>query len=70
MSQPLSWKLVDEVADKLGVTSSTRLKWRQPGRGVPPKWQIEIAKALMSSGVPVSLADFEQLEPNPGRIAA
>lgn len=70
MSQPLSWKVVDDVAEKLGAPKATRMKWRQEGRGVPPKWRISIAQSLMASGVPVSLADFEQLEPNPGRIAA
>lgn len=70
MPYPLSWKLVDEVAEKLGVTEVARLKWRQQGRGVPPKWRIEIANHLMAAGVPVALADFDRLEPNPGRIAA
>lgn len=70
MSQPLSWKLVDDVADQLGATESARLKWRQAGRGVPPVWRIKITEALMARGSPVALSDFDKLQPSPGRIAA
>lgn len=70
MSQSLSWKLVDEVADRLGASEVARAKWRQRGRGVPPVWRIKIVEDLMSRGTPVALKDFDGLEPTPGRIAA
>jgi hypothetical protein len=66
----LTWKTVDEVAEQLGVSEHARAKWRQRGRGVPPVWQIRIVQQLMAAGTPVSLADFDRLEPTPGRIAA
>lgn len=66
----LTWAVVDKTAEALGATETARLKWRQPGRGVPPAWRIKIAEALMAAGVPVALSSFDQLESNPGRIAA
>lgn len=70
MTNHLTWQLVDAVAADLNASESARLKWRQQGRGVPAKWQLRIARELMTRGVPVSLGDFASLEPNPGRIAA
>ena len=70
MVETLTWQIVDNVAAELGVKEPARLKWRQPGRGVPPVWQLKIARSLMERGVPVSLDDFAKLETNPGRIAA
>lgn len=66
----LSWRLVDDTAAELGAAPTTRLKWRQPERGVPPAWRIKIAAALMARGVPIALADFDTLPTNPGRLAA
>jgi hypothetical protein len=66
----LTWKLVDDTAAVLGAQGSARLKWRQEGRGVPPAWRIKIVEDLMKRGIPVALADFERLEPKPGRVAA
>lgn len=68
MATNLNWKLIDDIAASLGVSTDARLKWRQ--RGVPPKWRIQIAEAMMGRSIPVSLADFDQLELTPGRIAA
>lgn len=70
MANHLTWKLVDEVAADLGAGESARLKWRQTGRGVPPVWQIKVARELMGRGVAVSLDDFSHLPENPGRVAA
>lgn len=67
---PLNWKLVDDIAAEIGVAKEARLKWRQPGRGVPPKWRISISQELMRRGIPIALADFDTLEEKPGRIAA
>lgn len=66
----LSWKLVDDTAAELGVAPAARLKWRQPGRGVPPAWQIRIAQLLLSRGIPIALNDFGTLPANPGRVNA
>lgn len=66
----LTWQLVDDVAAELGAGDAARRKWRQSGRGVPADWRIKITQSLMARGVPVSLADFEKLPENPGRIAA
>lgn len=66
----LTWRIVDDTAAELGAGESARLKWRQPGRGVPAEWKIKITQALMSRGVPVALGDFDRLPENPGRIAA
>lgn len=66
----LTWRLVDDIAAELEVPKSARLKWRQPGRGVPDKWKIRITQALMARGVPIALNDFDRLPENPGRIAA
>jgi hypothetical protein len=63
----LTWKIVDDVAGKLGAKDAARAKWRQRGRGVPPAWRIKIVQDLMASGTPVSLADFDRLEPTSGR---
>lgn len=68
METNLTWRVVDDAANDLGVGQEARLKWRQ--RGVPPKWRIRIAESLMARSVPVSLSDFDRLELNPGRIAA
>ena len=68
--RPLSWKIVDDIAADLGAGKDARLKWRQREAGVPPKWRIAIAQELMRRGVPVALADFDNLETTPGRIAA
>lgn len=70
MANHLTWSLVDEVAASQGATEAARFKWRQPKRGVPPSWQIKIARELMQRGIPVSLDDFARLPVNPGRIAA
>lgn len=70
MPDTLTWKLVDDIAANLGVNEPARLKWRQPGRGVPASWQIKIVRELMARGVPVSLDDFAKLPTNPGRVAA
>lgn len=64
----LNWRLVDETGATLGAKDDARLKWRQ--RGVPPKWRISIAQALMARGIAIALADFDRLEMTPGRIAA
>jgi hypothetical protein len=66
----LTWTLVDQVAERLGATDVARRKWRQEGRGVPAAWRIRIAEEMMRAGAPVPLADFDRLEPNPGRVAA
>ena len=70
MANHLTWQLVDTVAADLGANEAARLKWRQRDRGVPPAWQIKIARDLMNRGVAVSLDDFAKLAPTPGRIAA
>lgn len=70
MPETLTWNVVDKVAAELGVKLPARLKWRQPGRGVPAEWRIKITQALMARGVPISLSDFDLLPENPGRIAA
>lgn len=67
---PLTWKLVDEAAAELGASEAARLKWRQDGRGVPSAWRIKIAEELLSRQIGISFADFDRLQPNPGRIAA
>jgi hypothetical protein len=64
----LNWRIVDEVAAKLGVKREARAKWRQ--RHVPPEWRIKITQELMARGVPVSLSDFDSLPEKPGRLAA
>lgn len=66
----LSWAVVDDIAARLGAKPDARKKWRQEGRRVPHSWRIRITEALMASGVPVALRDFDALEANPGRIAA
>lgn len=66
----LTWKLVDDVAAELGATEASRLKWRQPGRGVPDAWRIRIYETLTERGEDVSFDGFSQLEVKPGRIAA
>lgn len=68
MATNITWKLVDDTGLALGVSSDARMKWRQ--RGVPPKWRIAIAEALMARSIPVALSDFDALEPTPGRISA
>lgn len=70
MANHLTWQLVDTVASELDATEAARLKWRQKGRGVPPAWQIKIARELMNRGIAVSLDDFASLPENPGRVAA
>ena len=70
LAKPLTWALVDNVAESLGATEAARRKWRQEGRGVPASWRIRIVESLMAQGAPVALADFDQLESKPGRIAA
>jgi aspartate carbamoyltransferase catalytic subunit len=70
MANHLTWALVDEVAAGLGAAEPTRLKWRQPGRGVPASWRIRIVDALGVRGVTVSFDEFDSLPENPGRIAA
>lgn len=70
MPHSITWKIVDDTAAELGASEAARLKWRQGGRGVPSAWRIKIAEALMANGEPVALADFDALEPTPGRIAA
>jgi len=64
MTEHLSWKLIDDIAARKGVSEAARFKWRQ--RGVPPKWRIAIAQELPH----IALADFDGLELTPGRIAA
>lgn len=66
----LTWKLVDDTAAELGAEKAARFKWRQAGRGVPAEWRIKIVQFLMARGVAVPLADFDKLQPTPGRIAA
>lgn len=66
----LTWSVVDTVAAELGVKAPARLKWRQPGRGVPAEWRIKITQALMARGVPIALSDFDALPEKPGRLAA
>lgn len=68
MATNITWKLVDDTGEALGVSNDARLKWRQ--RGVPPKWRIKIAEALMERSIPVALSDFDALDLTPGRIAA
>jgi hypothetical protein len=68
MPNNLTWKLVDDTGATLGAEREARLKWRQ--RGVPAAWRIKIAEAMMAQSMPVSLADFDTLPLNPGRIAA
>ena len=68
MANNLTWKLVDDTGAELGVSADARLKWRQ--RGVPSKWRIRIAEAMMARSMPVALSDFDGLELTPGRIAA
>lgn len=63
----LTWKIVDEVADKLEASAAARAKWRQRGRGVPPAWRIKIVQQLMAAGTPVSLGDFDNLPLTAGR---
>lgn len=70
MVHALTWKLVDDTAAALGVNDETRRKWRQPNRGVPPSWRIQIVEKLFAEGVSVSFADFDALPEKPGRIAA
>lgn len=70
MANQITWQLVDAVAADLGASEPARQKWRQPGRGVPPIWQIKIVQELMRRSVPASLDDFAGLPENPGRIAA
>ncbi len=70
MTETLTWKLVDDTAAELEASEAARLKWRQPGRGVPAEWRIKIVQALMARGVAVPLGDFDRLPSNPGRIAA
>tara|TARA_R110000772_G_scaffold89304_2_gene185127 strand:+ start:14451 stop:14660 length:210 start_codon:yes stop_codon:yes gene_type:complete len=69
MTNHLTWSLVDQIAADLGAKKPARKKWRRPGRGVPPKWQIDIARELMQRGIAVSLDDFGKLPVNPGRVA-
>ena len=64
----LDWRIVDDTAAAMEVAAPARMKWRQ--RGVPSKWRIAIATALLERGVPVALSDFDKLQLNPGRIAA
>ncbi|ASY45346.1 hypothetical protein CJD35_13570 [Sphingobium xenophagum] len=68
--ETITWAVVDREAETLGATASARLKWRQVNRGVPPIWRIRIAESLSARGVRVSLADFDALPVNPGRVAA
>lgn len=70
LETPLTWNTVDAVAAELGASISARMKWRQPGRGVPADWKIKIVQALMSRGIAVALSDFDRLPENPGRVAA
>lgn len=46
--------LVQEYADRLGVSRDAQRKWRERG-GIPPKWQLEIIR--MSEGK-VTANDF------------
>ena len=64
----LTWKTVDDIAAELGAGEAGRLKWRQRGAGVPPKWRIAISQELMRRGIPIALSDFDGLEQTPGRI--
>jgi len=68
MANHLTWAVVDEVAAGLGVAEPTRLKWRQPGRGVPSAWRIRIVDVLAARGITVTFAEFDTLPENPGRI--
>lgn len=69
MVHTLTWKLVNDTAETLGVSHEARRKWRQSGRGVPPIWRIKIVEALAASGSPVELGAFDALPETPGRIA-
>lgn len=66
----LTWEIVDTAAAALGATSAQRRKWRQIGRQVPDTWRIRISEHLKADGVEVAFADFDELTPRPGRIAA
>lgn len=66
----LTWEDVDTAAAALGATPAQRRKWRQIGRQVPDTWRIRIAEHLKAEGTEVAFADFDDLTPRPGRIAA
>jgi DNA-binding transcriptional regulator YdaS (Cro superfamily) len=44
MSDKLDWKLVKDAAKSLGVRPRALEKWRQRGRGVPPKWWLPLSQ--------------------------
>lgn len=69
-TESITWELVDREAAALGIDPGTRRKWRQPGRGVPPKEKLRIIDRLADRGVVVKSSDFDALPPNPGRLAA
>ena len=64
----LTWTIIDRTAEKLGVSDAARKKWRS--RRVPWEWRVKIAEELKTSGITVSLADFDDVEASPGRLAA
>jgi hypothetical protein len=47
------WRLVQELAEKAGVSYEARRKWRI--RGVPPAWQIRLVAAAPRR---LSFSDF------------
>lgn len=66
----LTWETVDAAAAELGATAVQRRKWRQIGRQVPDAWRIRVVERLKADGVEIAFADFDELTPRPGRLAA
>ena len=54
----ITWAEIDRIGAELGASYANRLKWRR--RGVPPAWQIEIAKHLSANGARVDFDSFAE----------
>jgi DNA-binding transcriptional regulator YdaS (Cro superfamily) len=46
-SQCIDWVVIDEAAERLGVSEHARKKWRDKTRGVPAKYWLAISRVTM-----------------------
>jgi hypothetical protein len=40
----LDWQIIERAAAELGIKEKAVEKWRQRGRGVPPKWWLALVQ--------------------------
>jgi hypothetical protein len=64
----LSWSLINQAAETLGVSEAARKKWRS--RRVPWEWRIKIVAWFGERDVTIALSDFDRLDALPSQKAA